>query len=284
MNDRQRRKRNVNKVIFKVDTRKEAYMVSNEIHREFEIYYLTQGERLYFVENRTYALTEGSVMFVSSNRIHKTSEAGGPAHARMLLQFSPAFLSDWARMYPSVSFDYLLSQNGFAVSPRNEFSPSIRALFDEIHRLWKEQPAGYEEEMSCDTFKILLNLQRSLTGESDQEALTSAKHQKIYEVAEYISQHLESISNLDDLSARFYISKYYLAHTFKEVTGLSVIAFLNATRVQRACALLTEREMSISQIAEVVGFGTVARLTEAFKRVEGMTPREYQRHPNERQG
>ena len=58
---------------------------------------------------------------------------------------------------------------------------------------------------------------------------------------------------------------------------MSVMSFLNMTRVLRATVLLGENNMSIAQIARVVGFGTVAHFTDVFKRIEDITPHEYRR-------
>ena len=58
---------------------------------------------------------------------------------------------------------------------------------------------------------------------------------------------------------------------------MSVMSFLNMTRVLRATVLLSENNLSIAQIAKAVGFGTVARFTDVFKRIEDVTPNEYRR-------
>lgn len=74
-----------------------------------------------------------------------------------------------------------------------------------------------------------------------------------------------------------FFSKYYLCHSFKEVTGLSVMAFLNMTRVLRACVLLRDSDMPMPQIAKAVGFSSVPHFTDVFKRIEDVTPHEYRR-------
>lgn len=253
-------------------------MVYNEAHPDIEIYYLKEGERLYFVENRTYHLTAGSSILVSSNRIHKTSSViGSQSHTRMLLEVHPDFLPTLSAAYPQISFDYLLSQSAVVATPDNPYCKVIAELFEEIDRLTKEKPFGYEEEIQSNVFKLLLNFHRSLGAKADEHVMRSPKHQKIYEIAEYISANMGEIESLDSLCAQFYISKYYLCHSFKEVTGMSVMAFLNMTRVLRAIVLLGEDNMTIAQIAKAVGFGTVAHMTDVFKRIEDITPHEYRR-------
>ena len=253
-------------------------MVYNEAHPDIEFYYLKEGERLYFVENRTYHLTAGSSIMISSNRIHKTSSVvGQQCHERMLLEVHPDFLPTLAAAYPQVSFDYLLSRTAVITTPDNPFSKTIAAIFEEIDRLTKEKPFGYEEEVQCNVFKLLLNFHRSLGAEADEHVVQSPKHQKIYEIVEYISANMGEIESLDSICEHFYISKYYLCHSFKEVTGMSVMSFLNMTRVLRATVLLSENGLTIPQIAKAVGFGSVAHFTDVFKRLENATPHEYRR-------
>ena len=63
--------------------------------------------------------------------------------------------------------------------------------------------------------------------------------------------------------------------------GLSVMAFLNMTRVMRASVLLKEDKLTVAQVGKAVGFGSVAHFTDVFKRLEGVTPNEYRRqHQN----
>jgi AraC-like DNA-binding protein len=170
-----------------------------------------------------------------------------------------------------------MSQTAVIVTPDNQYCSIIASLFEEIDHLTKEKPFGYEEEVQCDVFKLLLSFHRSLGNALNEPIMLSPKHQKIYEIAEFISANMSEIDSLDSLCARFFISKYYLCHSFKEVTGMSVMAFLNMTRVLRAIVLLREGNMTIVQIARAVGFATVAHFTDVFKRIEGVTPYEYRR-------
>ncbi len=262
---------------FAVEKRNFHVMAYNEVHPEIELYYLKSGERLYFVENRTYHLTAGSSILVSSNRIHKTSSIGAQPHERMLLQFHPDYLDELSAMYPGTKFDYLLSQSAVITTPDHPLSGVIAKLFEETERLQKEKPFGWEDEIRCNVFKLLVNFHRSLSGSAAEHVIQSSKHQKIYEVVEYIAANMSTITSLDALCNHFFISKYYLCHSFKEVTGLSVMAFLNMTRVLRACVLLRDSDMPMPQIAKAVGFSSVPHFTDVFKRIEDVTPHEYRR-------
>ena len=60
-------------------------MPCKHLHNEYEIYYLLEGERYYFIDRRTYLVTGGSLVFIDRNQIHQTSQAGSGCHERILL-------------------------------------------------------------------------------------------------------------------------------------------------------------------------------------------------------
>ena len=60
-------------LVFAIAKRTSHDMRYYEVHQEIELYYLREGARIYLVEDRTYLVTPGSVLLISSNRIHKTS-------------------------------------------------------------------------------------------------------------------------------------------------------------------------------------------------------------------
>ena len=60
--------------------------------------------------------------------------------------------------------------------------------------------------------------------------------------------------SLDDLARETHINKFYLAHAFKEEYGVSPINYMLSRRIQESRYLLRETNMSISQIARVLGF------------------------------
>lgn len=262
---------------FEIAERNSYHMASREVHTEIEIYYLTKGERLYFVENKTYHLSAGSVLLISSNRIHKTSACGGEHHARMLLEVQPRFLQPFKAMFPRVSFDHLFSFSSVICDQGSVYNKEICQMFEYINTLMNEHPYGYEEEIRSLVFMIFLCFARIVLMGQEEKAVVNPKYQKIYEVSEYMSSNMGTITTLDEICNEFYISKYYLCHSFKEVTGMSVISFLNMIRIRRAKTLLCETKLSVAQIARNVGYVSVPRFSNMFKRSEGLSPSEYRR-------
>jgi two-component system response regulator YesN len=71
------------------------------------------------------------------------------------------------------------------------------------------------------------------------------------------------------------MSKYRLSHRFRELTGVTFRDYLLKVRLDRAKALLAADDVSISEVAQIVGFGDLPRLDKLFKRYTGFSPAAY---------
>lgn len=94
-------------------------------------------------------------------------------------------------------------------------------------------------------------------------------------VTEYIEQNLDKGLRLTELAALVSMSPYHFAHLFKSRTGVPPHRFVVRQRIARAGELLARPELSIAQIARLVGFRTPSHFTTVFRRVTGVTPRRY---------
>ena len=102
--------------------------------------------------------------------------------------------------------------------------------------------------------------------------------------AAILSYLYENTASLDiaSLAERFHLDEHYLCRLFKGQMGAPPVQYLNAYRVERAKALLTNTDRSVTDIALAVGFDDPSYFARIFKRVLGVTPREYKGKKNQR--
>ncbi|MDB5686138.1 MAG: AraC family transcriptional regulator [Rhizorhabdus sp.] len=75
------------------------------------------------------------------------------------------------------------------------------------------------------------------------------------------------------------LSKRHFFRLFRQTTGTSLVDYATSQRILRAKNLLRDEGLVVKQIAHRCGFQTPAAFSAAFRRVTGMTPREYRQGP-----
>lgn len=105
----------------------------------------------------------------------------------------------------------------------------------------------------------------------------SRKRLELVEIKNYLDEHYTERIVLDDLAERYYINKYYLTKIFKETYGSTINGYIIAKRITRAKQLLRFTDMTVDEIGNAVGMGDANYFSRTFRKVEGISPREYRK-------
>lgn len=107
----------------------------------------------------------------------------------------------------------------------------------------------------------------------DRGSIKGENVEKIYWVKEYLSYHLQTSATLADLAHKAGTNEFTLKKGFRELFGTSVFTFWTNVKMERARELLETTDLSISEVAEKVGYKNPQHFSVAFKRKYGMVPR-----------
>ncbi|MBR6381242.1 MAG: helix-turn-helix domain-containing protein [Lachnospiraceae bacterium] len=103
------------------------------------------------------------------------------------------------------------------------------------------------------------------------------KHAALVQVRNFLTEHYAEHLTLEDLESRFFINKYYLSRLFTAEYGLPPGQFLTQLRITHAKQLLRFSDLTAEEIAEQCGLGSSTYFSRMFKKVEGISPREYRK-------
>ena len=95
------------------------------------------------------------------------------------------------------------------------------------------------------------------------------------QIVRYVEEHLAEEISHEILSSIFRYSQNYLGQLFKKEKGVSISEFVTRRRVDEAKRFLREEYLSVSEVAYRVGFNDNHYFCTVFKRLTGVTPREY---------
>ena len=139
-----------------------------------------------------------------------------------------------------------------------------------------ENPQPYTNEMVHNLVSnIILKLQNEINDFTVHMATNTTLSSIVYQAKYYIDQHFMSALSLDTLAAVTHVSKYHLAHIFKEEMGVTINQHINYVRMERAKELLERTNYSIHQIATLTGFSSHSYFSTKFTQMFNQTPIEY---------
>ena len=89
-------------------------------------------------------------------------------------------------------------------------------------------------------------------------------------------------TSVQEIARKLHLNRSYLSRIFRELTGISIQAYLTNTRLQAARSLIL-RDYTISQTSTMVGYSDIASFSWAFKNYYKVSPKQYQRLNMEQQ-
>jgi AraC family transcriptional regulator len=92
---------------------------------------------------------------------------------------------------------------------------------------------------------------------------------------DYVNDHLAGPVSLADLAAVAGVSVFHFARQFRGAVGEPPHQYIIRRRVERAKDLMREGRLSLAQVAAAVGFADQSHLARHFKRLVGVTPRQF---------
>lgn len=104
---------------------------------------------------------------------------------------------------------------------------------------------------------------------------TQDEAQAVALIRSYVEENFERNLSLTFLAGKVYLNPSYLSRLFKRQTGMTLIHFINMTRMNKARELLLTTNMKVSDIASGTGYESPSYFNQAFKKFTGVSPLEY---------
>lgn len=222
------------------------------------------GSGMLRYNGRDYELTKGSCVFIDCRKPYSHQPAP-----------DDLWTLSWCHFYgPSMSSIYnkYCERGGRPVFEPSEINAFTVVL---VELLKYAKSSEYMRDMLInEKLSTLLRLIMAESWHPEDKALP-VKKAGVLEVKAYLDENYESKISLDSLSAKFYISKHYLTHSFKEQFGMTITSYLLSVRITHAKQLLRFTNKSVEEIGYEVGIGAPHYFSRVFKEVEGVSPTVY---------
>ncbi len=95
-------------------------------------------------------------------------------------------------------------------------------------------------------------------------------------VREYVMEHYKERITLGQAAEALNISQGYLSTAFKKQSGESFTNYVSAIKIEKAKELIASHQYMMYEVSDLLGFDTPFYFSKVFKKVTGMSPKEYE--------
>lgn len=265
-------------IVNKSDKLSDASKRWDHYHDFYELYFYLGKEMSYFIDTKTYTIYKDDIVLIEPFLLHKTVYNPTSERNRILVLFHPQILS----FMDGPENEGVAHEIEMLFAQKRKFSfrstDSKKLFFDAMQRLLHasqtENSSFKNTKVRCtltELFITLLDLSYDEDIEESNHTL-SPKEKLVHDVITYINENYTSDITLEMICKELYVSKYYLCHTFKETTGVTVISFINTKRLSEAERLLRYSALNITEICQAVGFNSISHFINLFKKAYQCTP------------
>ena len=241
-------------------------------HHAYELYYVIDGEREYFIGEKFFKVKKGDLVWVPKDMLHRTDGRGA---TRFLLFFKDRFIEKYLS---AEAIERLVSREPFVFTADAERDAELRNMFFDI---LKEFNKSKNSEENCDEFLIAKQLSEPLyfiySHENHYTDTVAKVNERMHLIIKYINDNYADELSMQELADKFGITKNHFCHVFTKHMGVTFITYLNTIRIKAACDMIKRDEDTILEISNKCGFCSSHYFYRVFKKEKGVSPSEYRK-------
>lgn len=241
------------------------------VHNACEIIFVEEGGGVYHINGEPYMIEERSVLIIGGTDPHSRIFTKTPC-IRYGLTILPSFL----HMLPIIN-SYM---NVFRTqSPKDaeklvnideDIFQRLIQLVLLLHEETQDNGDGRGDMVYALLLEMTIILKRLLFLEKQE---VSGTYKMMSDIKNYIDLHYAEELSLKELSSSFYLQPNTISKNF----GKNVNNYINSARVANAVRFLEEEEISITELADRVGYSSVNTFLRQFREKMGVSPLQYKK-------
>lgn len=230
---------------------------------QYSLIYCQYGEGVLSYKNKTKIIKRGDLVITSPLQNFNYQAHPESKNSVYWINFSGRLADDFA--------ERLLMKMDDGVAHVGVLS-NIITDFDHLITLGSR---GYTATNVIHAVHILQQALSFLALQLRLEAFNSSSKFDLEAIEALMRNNLHQELNLDTLAHYAQLSKFHFAKKFKELTDSSPIQHFINMKIQQACFQLDNSENTIKEIAESLGYNDPYYFSRLFKKVVGMSPKNY---------
>ncbi|WP_168122044.1 AraC family transcriptional regulator [Paenibacillus sp. HB172176] len=228
---------------------------------DLHLLYVKSGRGSYWLEGVEEELCAGKVIFVSNGFGHSSSANGEDLPAIMPIRFG---------IYSNASMKEVpLSEEPFCLILEPDSAYGFREKFERLYAYFmKPEAEGRDRICSSVLFEILMDLLHSQLGNGGR-----GKERRIERIRELMVRFPERRQSVKELASLSQLSSKQFSRLFQRYYGVTPKQFQIHASIRKAQYLLSDTSLSLSEIAEQLGYPDAYSFSKQFKQVTGHSPK-----------
>ncbi|WP_433945054.1 AraC family transcriptional regulator [Paenibacillus sp. SN-8-1] len=230
----------------------------------FLLHYIMDGEGIFEVGGKRYHLGKGQGFLICPNVItYYQADTDKP------------WSYCWVGFHGSLA-EWLLKQAGLTMA-----SPIFIYERDDILHQYMQSMAEAKANPKAQEVRLtgLLYLMLSLIEESGPAAPPSERESQaevyVEKVTDFIEMNYAQKITIEDIAHFIGLNRSYLGSLFKQRMNTSIQEYLVRYRINKACEMMRNAELSIGDISRSVGYSDPLLFSKVFKKLKGISPKHY---------
>ena len=235
-------------------------------HNHTELFFIVSGKGQFLIQDQIFPVDANNLVIINPNVLHTEVSLNAQPLEYIVLGIGGIELA--------VSED---SNGQFCILDHFE-SVEISSCLRNIVREMELKNIGYEDICQAYMEILIIRLMRNTSVTVQLEPQVLSSNRQCAAIKRYIETHFKEPLTLEQLSEEAHMNKYYLSHAFKREYGISPINYMISRRIDESKFLLAETDISMSQIAQLLGFSSLSYFSQVFRKMNGISPMEYRQN------
>lgn len=245
-------------------------------HNGYELIFITEGSSKFIINDSNYNFQKNHLIFINNLEKHKMIPENIP-YSRYMMIIDSDYLDDIIKENSLLSIFKIRPddfKHGFEI--KDEDVPLVKSTLNKLNTIHSKKESLWHIEFISILSAFLVFIYRNYTNQFPIMNIKKTE-QKVFEIQQYIDKNFKEDITLNLLSSKFFISKYYLSHSFKNVTGFTVKQYILLKRIAHAKDELYRTDNDITNIALNSGFNSQSNFIRLFKKKESITPLKFRK-------
>ncbi len=265
-------------LLYKTTSNTEKLTSLIHYHECYEIVFYVSANVEAYLDDSSYSLKSHDILLIPPRKIHKLNYPQPCNYIRYVFYFTHEHIENaFGPALYKKAIHFFQNSGCYQLSLSAQEYIHLNRVFQNMHEC-RQEPSYKSRELISFYASIILQEIYLISEKRPGVNQEQRSLNPVAQILRYINEHYHQNITLEILEEEFYLNKSYICRIFHRTMGISLINYLQCKRILEAQQLLLNTDLPIIEISMESGFNNVQHFYRVFKKITGLTPKEYKKH------